>query len=165
MNARAGRLKSAEAKWLKLYTGSNHIDDYRRHFGVNAGAAIVELRLLGVQLTEEAIRNAKQAEENAIKAKQARKANRLRRQQERREMEMETPWLNEEYAYIAGYTGWGFPYGITWAEMEQYADHDSLDATVPPKNRQRNSRNEEGWPFAEGNGTEEEAFASWLTDD
>ncbi|MBU1751716.1 MAG: hypothetical protein KKA73_28915 [Chloroflexi bacterium] len=21
------------------------------------------------------------------------------------------------FAYIAGYTNWGFPYGITWAEM------------------------------------------------
>lgn len=26
-------------------------------------------------------------------------------------------YRNDEFAYIVGYTGWGFPYGVTWEEM------------------------------------------------
>lgn len=39
------------------------------------------------------------------------------------------------YAYIAGYTSGGFPYGATWEELEQYANQDSLDAALPPLSR------------------------------
>lgn len=31
----------------------------------------------------------------------------------------EDPDSNEEFAYIAGYTSWGFPYGIRWDELEE----------------------------------------------
>lgn len=38
---------------------------------------------------------------------------------------------NEIFAFIAGYTSGGFPYGITWEEMERMADEESLYATLP----------------------------------
>jgi len=28
------------------------------------------------------------------------------------------PEFDGTFAYIAGYTGWGYPYGVTWEEME-----------------------------------------------
>lgn len=43
------------------------------------------------------------------------------------------PESDETYAYIAGYTAWGFPYGVTWEEMEWFANMESLYATLPPK--------------------------------
>ncbi|SDE64926.1 hypothetical protein SAMN02799630_06019 [Paenibacillus sp. UNCCL117] len=58
-----------------------------------------------------------------------------RKRKEKRQLEREE-WENSDsdeiYAYIAGYTAWGFPYGLTWEEMEQIADFDSLCATTPP---------------------------------
>jgi hypothetical protein len=40
---------------------------------------------------------------------------------------------DETYAFIAGYTAWGFAYGTTWEEMEWFANMDSLYATIPPE--------------------------------
>ncbi|MFB5761971.1 hypothetical protein [Paenibacillus medicaginis] len=64
--------------------------------------------------------------------------NRERRLQEQdrsarqREQQLgEAPWSDGTFAYIAGYTGWGFPYGITWEEMDRLADQESLYATIP----------------------------------
>jgi hypothetical protein len=45
------------------------------------------------------------------------------------------PESDETYAYIAGYTNWGFAFGVTWEEMERYADQDSLDELAPPNKR------------------------------
>jgi hypothetical protein len=39
--------------------------------------------------------------------------------------------LEETHAYITGYTNWGFPYGITWEEMERIADEESLFESIP----------------------------------
>ncbi|WP_334074096.1 hypothetical protein [Paenibacillus sp. A14] len=50
-----------------------------------------------------------------------------------RRYEAEAPWSDETFAFIAGYTEWGFPYGITWAEMESLSDQNSLNATLPPE--------------------------------
>ena len=34
--------------------------------------------------------------------------------------------INEKFAYIAGYTQAGFPFGITWEEMERFNELESL---------------------------------------
>lgn len=31
---------------------------------------------------------------------------------------------NEMFAYIVGYTSWGFPYGVTWEELEELEGKD-----------------------------------------
>ena len=28
------------------------------------------------------------------------------------------PYSDDTFAYIAGYTSWGFPYGVTWEEID-----------------------------------------------
>lgn len=140
---RESRLQSAAASWLKTYNGKRHIYGYRKHFGVDVGTAIAELRMLGVPLTDEVVRNAKESVQAAARAKQARKEKRLQRLKEQHRVEV--PWSNETFAYIAGYTGWGFPYGVTWEEAEMYADKESLDLTVPPRGWGRqSSADEEG---------------------
>lgn len=143
-----GRLQSAVG-WLEKYTGKNYIRGYRKHFGVNVGMAIAELKILGVPLSDEMIQRAKQSAEALVKAKQRRKEERKRRLQNQEE-EM-YPDSDETYAYIVGYTGWGFPYGVTWEEMERFADQDSLDATLPPRIKERSisSADDNSRPYAE----------------
>jgi hypothetical protein len=34
------------------------------------------------------------------------------------------PISNQDFAYIAGYTPWGVPFGVTWEEMEGLDGHD-----------------------------------------
>ena len=29
-------------------------------------------------------------------------------------------YQDENFAYIVGYTNWGFPYGVTWEEWEEF---------------------------------------------
>lgn len=134
---REGRLQSAAAKWLKTYTGNRSIYGYRKHFGVSIGTAIAELRILGVQLSDGAVQKATAGVQAAIRDKQARKEKRRRNLEEK--LSSADPWSDETYAYIAGYTSWGFAYGITWEDMERFADNESLDRTVPPWSRDSKS--------------------------
>jgi hypothetical protein len=46
---------------------------------------------------------------------------------------IDVPWQDETFFFIAGYTDWGFPYGITWEENEQMNDDISLFRTMPPE--------------------------------
>jgi hypothetical protein len=97
---RKRRLQSAAASWLKSYDGKSYMRGYRKHFGVNAETAIIELRLLGVELSEEAARKAREGEKEAARAKQLRKEKTLQRQ---REQQLgEAPWSDGTFAYIAG---------------------------------------------------------------
>lgn len=154
---RQGRLDSAAAGWLKTYSGKRHIHGYRKHFGVDVGTAISELRMLGVPLTDEAVRKAKEGAQAAARAKQARKEKRRQRQEERQRNEL--PCSDETFAFIVGYTEWGFPYGVTWEEAETYADRESLDAAVPPRNRERQAAaGDNGRPFIEARESEEVPF-------
>ncbi|MBB6672245.1 hypothetical protein [Cohnella nanjingensis] len=165
-----GRLQSA-AGWLKKYNGNHVIRGYRKHFAVDAETAIAELRILGVPLSDEAVRNARVSAQAAVKAKQARKDKR-QRLQEQGQLSHIVQWSDETYAFIAGYTEWGFPYGITWEEMEQFADQESLHRTAPPRGGKGpvSSEDERDWPKAEERDAEEvpfdlEAFMRYADED
>jgi hypothetical protein len=154
---RESRLQSAVAIWLKTYTGKRHIYGYRKQFGVSIGTAIAELCMLGVTLSEEAVQKAKASEQAAIREKQARKEK--RRQCKEEQIRGAVAWPDETYAYIAGYTSWGFAYGVTWGEMERFADQESLDRTVPPRSWDRHSSSdEEEQPIVEEREAEEVPF-------
>lgn len=45
------------------------------------------------------------------------------------------PESDEHFAYIAGYTSGGAPYGITWEEQEEF-EHRAA-AKIPPPHRNR----------------------------
>ncbi|MFD0711935.1 hypothetical protein [Paenibacillus sp. GCM10027626] len=165
---RQGRLQSA-VSWLKKYNGKQYIRGYRKHYGVDTGTAIAELRMLGVPLSDEVVQTARASAEALVKDKQARKEKRLLRlQNEERMVDTES---DETYAYIAGYTGWGFPFGITWEEMERFANQESLDLTVPPRTKKQhiNSADDRGRPYIEERDEEEvpfdlEAFMRYYAD-
>jgi len=126
---RQSRLQSA-VNWLKQYDGKHFIRGYRKHYGVDVGTAIAELKILGVPLSDEAIRSAKASAAALVREKAARKEK--RQQRLRAQEQFDLAESDETFAYIAGYTNWGFPFGITWEEMERFNDQDSLDRTVPP---------------------------------
>ena len=107
--SRERRLKSAK-KWLAGYRGKNLVRGYRKWFGVSEVCAVVELRMLGVDIPDARLEQARRDE-------QARATHRARRK-EQHAGRPSFPDPDDEFAFIAGYTEGGAPYGITWAEWE-----------------------------------------------
>ena len=109
---RKRRLDSAK-HWLPTYKGKNIIKGYKKHYGVDWICAIKELELLGVDLNPEYVQELKITVKNHFIARQ--------RLKESRKLEQEFEEFsdsNEIFAFIAGYTSGGLPYGITWEEWE-----------------------------------------------
>jgi hypothetical protein len=107
--SRARRLQRAK-RWLASNRGKNLVRGYMKWFGVDNVCAIVELRMLGVDIPEERL-------EQARRNVQARAAHRARRKEKHASARTAVRW-NDEFAVIAGYTEGGAPYGITWDEWE-----------------------------------------------
>ena len=107
--SRARRLQRAK-RWLTSYRGKNLVRGYRKRFGVSEVCAIVELRMLGVNLPDARLEQA-QRDEQARAAHRARRTKKHARAQGAGESD-------DEFAFIAGYTEGGAPYGITWDEWE-----------------------------------------------
>jgi hypothetical protein len=108
---RVRRLQSAE-HWIPTYSGKSIIRGYRKHYGVDWLCAIKELEMLGVPLDHERVEQLIRNVEGQIRAKQ-------RAQLEKKNRELQALWEDSDdtFAYIAGYTPGGFPFGITWEEM------------------------------------------------
>lgn len=104
------RLKAAK-RWLARYGGKNVVRGYKKWFGVSDLCAVVELRMLGVDLPDARLEQARRDE-------QARATHRAR-QKEKYAPRTSIPESNEEFAFIAGYTEGGAPYGITWDEWAE----------------------------------------------
>jgi len=104
---RPTRLQNAR-KWLPTYKGKTPVRGYAKWYGVDALCAIIELRLLGVSVPE------KQWE----RAQQRQKSKPTTKQRNREEKEVYSNVPDDNFACIAGHTSGGFPYGITWEEME-----------------------------------------------
>jgi hypothetical protein len=123
---RQGRLQAAKT-WLRSYPGKNIARGYRKHFGVDSLCAIRELRLLGVAIDP--------AYERAVLA-----ASRARNKPKREEN-----LISEEtfygFAFIAGYTAGGAPYGITIEEAQFLSDADLSYSDATP------STSDDGIPF------------------
>ncbi|MBW1608699.1 MAG: hypothetical protein JRG87_15185 [Deltaproteobacteria bacterium] len=98
--------------WLSKYKGKNIIKGYKNHFGVDWLCAIKELQMLGVGLDPGYVEKLKLSVKNRIIEKQRLKDGK------KQELENEISWDSDEtFAYIAGYTSAGFPYGVTWEEL------------------------------------------------
>ena len=118
---RKARLDSA-THWISKYEGKNIIKGYRKHYGVDALCAIAELKILGVEIDPKRIEEIKQSEKNRVKQKQ-----RVRQLKKKAELQERFEYSDETFAYIAGYTSGGAPYGVTWEELgEDPPDFDDL---------------------------------------
>jgi hypothetical protein len=109
---RTSRLQSARG-WMQTYDGRDLVRGYSRWYGVDRLTAVLELRQLGVPDLEE--REAKERRTVELKTLQNARRKESRRQQEARE-ECLFSDSDDTFAYIAGYTPGGTPYGITWEE-------------------------------------------------
>ena len=101
-------------QWLLTYTGSpkKMNKHYRERFHVDAVTAAKDLQELGVIYTQEQLDQIKQAEEQRLRQR------RMEREAKERERLAE---LYEDcdgrFAFIAGYTDGGAPYGVMWEEV------------------------------------------------
>ena len=109
---RRGRVSAARAtRWVEQYKGKDIVAGYANWFAVDPLCAVIELRMLGVTIGAE--------RESRMKAAiEARTTERKRRQELRApQLEQLPPDSDETFAFIAGYTSAGAPYGITFEEL------------------------------------------------
>jgi len=110
---RPARLQAAKA-WLAKYPGKSVVTGYKKYFAVDALCALAELQMLGVKLDSGYVQTVRSSEQSRIEA---------RRGERERRKAAAAPTVfdddsDETFAYIAGYTAGGVPFGITWEEME-----------------------------------------------
>lgn len=111
---RQSRLQAAK-QWVSTYEGNNLIKGYQNWFGVDLLCAMKELKLLGVTLDEQYVRQALHRREKALLARQHKKmAEKKKREAENFLIDSDS---DENFYYIVGYTSHGFPYGTTWEEI------------------------------------------------
>ena len=107
---RAARLQAAPA-WLTRWapaaggSGKNVVRSYARWFGVDLGCSLVELQLLGVDLDPGYVTALRRTLDGGRRPRRADRGEEV------------VPGESDEwFAYIAGYTPGGLPFGITWEE-------------------------------------------------
>jgi len=113
---RQGRLQSAKA-WLVRQqdrTPAQIGASYRKWYGVDWPCAIQELTQLGVVFDPEWVPQLTRSLEGHRRARAARRA--ARRSQSDADFPADS---NEHFAYIAGYTLNGVPFGVTGEEWEK----------------------------------------------
>jgi hypothetical protein len=85
-------------------------ESYRRYFGVDWPTVFKELEILGVSIPADYKETVLKTLASIAAAKGQKKAEKLA---------LENPDQDENFAFIAGYTSDGVPYGITWDEWDQ----------------------------------------------
>lgn len=96
---------------MASYRGKNPVRGYRKWFGVSDVCAVVELRMLGVDIPDARLEQARRDE-------QARAAHRARQGEKHALAQSAGEW-DDEFAFIAGYTEGGAPYGIRWDDADE----------------------------------------------
>lgn len=138
----AARLQTARW-WLPQQRGrptARIARSYRKKFGVDWECAIRELTALGV-VFDPAWR------EQLVTTLENARLRKARRREERRPA-AGNPNMEESdatFAYLAGYTGWGLPYGVTWEEGRKLNPEPS--GKMPEGESAIEHTNKEAWPF------------------
>ena len=107
------RLRSAKS-WIKTYSGNNIVKGYSKKYSVDKLCAVKELRIVGVNISEE-------YEKQLINSMEALRRQRLSFRKKRKdELNAMCGFESDDnFAMIIGYTSGGFPYGLMYEEMEQ----------------------------------------------
>ena len=111
---RLGRGKN----WLNNYQGENVIEDYRKRYGVDLLCAVVELRILGANISEDYEYQLRQDEEHKRLSKKSKKKGKGQ------EEDFLDGFSDENFAFIAGYTSGGVPFGLTHEEAGNLYDEE-----------------------------------------
>jgi hypothetical protein len=107
--SRAARLQSGH-HWLRSFSGKRVVPSYARWFGVDLMCAAKELQILGLHLPPDYL-------EALRRTATGRPRHRRNVAKEAKAVDVEPLW-NQEFAYIAGYTEAGLPFGISWEDVE-----------------------------------------------
>ena len=108
---REQRLQSAKSTdFLSKHMAKDMVRHYAGWYGVDLLCAIAELRQLGLEISPEREDAAKISLQNRLEQK--------RKSQEESFSADISCDSDETFAFIAGYTSGGAPYGVTWGEME-----------------------------------------------
>lgn len=122
-NDRSRRLKEAGIWWKEQhFAGGDHIiKAYRKRFHVDRVCAMRDLLKLGVldPETREEYRGQLQKRKERSDLKRKEKARRAEEKKKGRPAgNAFEEWQDDTFAFIAGYTSGGFPYGILWEEED-----------------------------------------------
>ena len=119
---RQARLESARS-WLMKFSGKNVVRSYANWFGVDLLCAVRELSLCGVSVDPAYVA---QLKTTFASCKSPRPKQPV---EEPPSVGYGVDW-DENFAYIAGRTEAGFPYGISWEELE--ADTTAEERVISP---------------------------------
>ena len=107
------RLSSAK-NWIKTYSGNSIVKGYSKKYSVDKLCALKELRMIGIEISEE-------YEKQLINSMEVLRQQKLL-YKKKREDELNALCgfeSDENFAMIIGYTSGGFPYGVTHEEMAE----------------------------------------------
>lgn len=124
-----GKRLHAAREWVATRGGRDLVREYARWYGVSDVCAALELRMLGIDVPDARLEQARRKEQN-------RAANRARR---RRSREVVKGFCDADatFVFVAGYTEGGAPYGVeeedaageqelAWRRMVEEAGGDSF---------------------------------------
>ncbi|TCP31281.1 hypothetical protein EV207_103165 [Scopulibacillus darangshiensis] len=111
---REARLKQARI-WVDNYEGKNIIKGYRNWFAVDLECALKELEMVGYPVSIKQKEYVKRATAERQRERQLRKE----RRDAHKQALLDDDWSDETFAFIAGYTPGGAPFGITHEEIER----------------------------------------------
>lgn len=114
------RLEIARS-WVSEYKGKNLVKDYSKKFRLNLKNSLKELTNFGFKISKEERKEIKRL----IKAQKQQKENKRREKEAHQPIELFES--DETFAFIAGYTGGGIPFGITHEEMQELEHEYQLD--------------------------------------
>jgi hypothetical protein len=112
---RAGRLGLAR-KWIASYEGRNIIKGYAKWFKVDKICAIIELRMLGIEISPEREKQVRDAIESLSRERQRTKETRAEELESSFKIGDENVW---GFEMIIGTTGGGAPYGIPFEDSNE----------------------------------------------
>ncbi|GIN57381.1 hypothetical protein J8TS2_17000 [Lederbergia ruris] len=115
-------------EWIEKVDEDHIVKAYSKSSGLNPKNAMNELKRLGVKITPEDKQEVQQWVEKRKRHNERRKERRRRRKEneENKRLMMEYD-SDETFAFIAGYTSGGAPFGITHEEMEEIERREGLE--------------------------------------
>lgn len=115
-------------EWASTYRGKHIVRGYAKHFGVDKLSAVKELEMLGHSVSSAY----KQQLKKSLQQKQEKKRKRKEKREREREEELSLFESDENFAFIAGYTSGGVPFGITWEEQENAEEFVEIEDEPAP---------------------------------
>lgn len=131
--SRPARLQAGR-HWLKNFSGKRVVSSYARWFAVDLVCAATELQMLRVRLSAEYLQGLRRTV-----AARLTQGNTTRRGTEGIDLD---PTFDHEFAFIAGHTEGGAPFGVRWDEVrdaddEPLGDAEAVDQTEVGGSRRR----------------------------